>query len=183
MKIEYNLSTLVEAVFKYLPIVSPSVSTEGRLNLLPLVLIGAVFEQKDPFATDKKEYPLLRLLFNLIESPSAEQRAMILFACIQFTKYVGPMCVNNYLLPQCWEQINHKSEERRMLVAEACAVLAPHIYTEMRSSLMFSILKEVIEQEKSEQVRVSAAKSLAILINYIKDEQKFNQVSGQSNEH
>lgn len=87
------------------------------------------------------------------------------------------MCVNNYLLPQCWEQINHKSEERRMLVAEACSILAPHIHTEMRSSLMFSILKEIIEQEKSEQVRVSAAKSLSILINYIKDEQKFNQVN------
>ena len=103
-------------------------------------------------------------------------RSTILATCIQFTKHVGPMCVNNYLLPQCWEQINHKSEERRMLVAEACSILAPHIHTEMRSSLMFSILKEIIEQEKSEQVRVSAAKSLSILINYIKDEQKFNQV-------
>lgn len=102
---------------------------------------------------------------------------MILSACIQFIKYVGPMSANNYLLPQCWEQINEKSEERRMLVAEACSVLAPHIYTEMRSSLMFSILKEIIEQESCEQVRVSAAKSLAILINYIKDEQKFIQVS------
>ncbi len=101
---------------------------------------------------------------------------MILATCVQFTKYVGPMCVNNYLLPQCWEQINDKFEERRMLVAEACATLAPHIYTEMRSSLMFSILKEIIEQEKSEQVRVCAAKSLSILINYIKDENKFNQV-------
>ncbi len=115
-------------------------------------------------------------MFNLIEKPNEQQRAMILAACIEFTKHVGPMCVNNYLLPQCWEQINHKNEERRMLVAEACALLAPHIYTEMRSSLMFSIVKEIIEQEKSEQVRISAAKSLSILINYIKDEQKFNQV-------
>ena len=98
-------------------------------------------------------------------------------ACIQFTKYVGPMCVNNHLLPQCWEQINDRNEERRMLVAEACALLAPHIYTEMRSSLMFSILKEIIEQEKCESVRICAAKSLSILINYIKDVQKFSQVN------
>ena len=64
-----------------------------------------------------------------------------------------------------------------MLVAEACALLAPHIYTEMRSSLMFSILKEIIEQEKCESVRICAVKSLSILINYIKDVQKFSQVN------
>jgi hypothetical protein len=86
------------------------------------------------------------------------------------------MYVNNYLLPLCWEQLNDKNEEKRMLVAEACAVLAPHIYSEMRSSLMFSILNQIIDQEKSELVRISAAKSLSILINYIKDERKFNQV-------
>ena len=101
---------------------------------------------------------------------------MILSSCIQFTKFVGPMCVNNYLLPLCWEQINEKNEERRMLVAEACALLAPHIYMDMRSSLMFSIIKQIIEQEKNESVRACAAKSLATLINYIKDEQKFIQV-------
>jgi hypothetical protein len=63
-----------------------------------------------------------------------------------------------------------------MLVAEACAVLAPHIYTEMRSSLMFSILNQIIEQEKSDLVKLSAVKSLSILINYIKDDRKFYQV-------
>ena len=63
-----------------------------------------------------------------------------------------------------------------MLFAEACAVLAPHIYTEMRSSLMFSILNQIIEQEKSDLVKLSAVKSLSILINYIKDDRKFYQV-------
>lgn len=100
---------------------------------------------------------------------------MILNSCIQFIKFAGPMYVNNYLLPQCWEQLNDKSEERRMLVAEACASLAPHIYMEMRSSLMFSIIKQIIEQEKSDLVRLSAVKSLSILINYLKDERKFIQ--------
>jgi len=140
------------------------------------VLTSAVLEQEEGGQLPKKkDYHLLKLLFNLIEKPNEEQRAMILSACIQFTKFVGPMCVNNYLLPQCWEQINDKNEERRMLVAEACAILAPHIYTEMRSSLMFSILKEIIEQENCEAVKVCAAKSFAILINYINDPNKFNQ--------
>ena len=73
------------------------------------------------------------------------------------------MCVNNNLLPQCWEQINDNSEERRMLVAEACAILAPHIYTEMRSSLMFSILKEIIEQENARQLESAPLKVFQFL--------------------
>lgn len=115
-------------------------------------------------------------MFNLIETPDREQRLMILNACIEFSRYVGPTVVNNHLLPQCWEQLDNKYDERRMLVAEACALLAPHIYNDMRSSLMFSILKQLIEQDKSDMVRVCAANSLSILINYIKDEHKFNQV-------
>jgi len=35
--------------------------------------------------------------------------------------------VENEVLPQCWEQINHKYIERRLLVAEACGVLAPFV--------------------------------------------------------
>ncbi len=86
------------------------------------------------------------------------------------------MSVNNYLLPQCWQNLNDKSDERRMLIAEACAHLAPHIYNDIRSSLIFSILKEIIEEEKSHAVRACATRSLAMLINYLNDEQKFNQV-------
>lgn len=64
-----------------------------------------------------------------------------------------------------------------MLVAEACAFFAPHIYNDMRSSLIFSILKQIIEEETSDPVRVCAVRSLAILVNYINDEKKFAQVS------
>lgn len=99
--------------------------------------------------------------------------------CVQLTKHVGPMYANNYLLPLCWEQLNNekKTDEKRMLVAEACALLAPHIYNDIRSSLIFSLLKQMIEEETSDAVRACAVKSLAILINYINDEKKFPQVN------
>jgi hypothetical protein len=111
-----------------------------------------------------------------MEKPSVQERNVILNVCIQFIKHVEPMYVNNYLLPLCWEQLNDKSDEKRMLVAEACALLAPYIYNDIRSSLMFSILKQIIEEETSVLVRVCAVKSLAILLNYISDEKKFAQV-------
>lgn len=87
------------------------------------------------------------------------------------------MYANNYLLPLCSEQLNGKTtDEKRMLVAEACAAFAPHIYNDMRSSLIFSIVKQIIEEETCDAVRVCAVRSLSILINYINDEKKFSLV-------
>jgi hypothetical protein len=40
---------------------------------------------------------------------------------------------------------------------------------------MFSLRKEIILQDKSEDVRLSAAKSLGVLINFTQDEDKFQQ--------
>ncbi len=146
--------------------------------MLPLVLLAAVIEQEQSLINDsiKKDSNLLKLLFNLVEKPNSQQRLMLLNGCIQYIKLVGPTTVNNFLLSECWEQINDKNEERRILVAESCFILAPYINADMRSSLMFSILKQIIELEKSDLVREHAVKSLSILINYIKDEQKFIQV-------
>ena len=166
---------IVDLLLKYLPVLTENLHVEKRICLIPLLLATSLVEK------DQKEQPtfaLLKILFNLIEKPTLNQRAIILEACIHFSKLAGPTCVSNHLLPQCWEQLNDKHDEKRMLVAEACNKLAPFIYNDMRSSLMFSILKQIIEQEKSDAVRVCAAQSLSILINYIKDEQKFIQVCG-----
>ena len=47
--------------------------------------------------------------------------------CVEYAKMCGSMRVETELLPQMWEQISHKYYERRLLVAEACGVLAPYI--------------------------------------------------------
>lgn len=144
-------------------------------ELLPLVLTAALIQHSEQSSDDAPDF--LRLLFNLIERPSDQQRLMILTCCIQFSKWAGAASVNNELLPQCWEQLNDKSDERRMMIAQACSLLAPYICMQMRSSLMFSIAKQMIEHEKCGLVRAYAARSFSILINYIRDEHKFVQVS------
>ncbi|RNA19956.1 lisH domain and HEAT repeat-containing KIAA1468-like protein, partial [Brachionus plicatilis] len=167
---------LLSLLFDSLPKIVQMVSNENRLSLLPLILASSIVKQEQISRLNiKKDQNLIELLFNLIERPDIQQRAMILNTCIQYTKYTGPIYVNNFLLPQFWEQLSEKMEEKRIMVAEACAILAPYIYNDIRSSLMFSILKQLIEHEGVESVRVSAIKSLGILINYISDEQKFQQ--------
>ena len=45
--------------------------------------------------------------------------------CVAFVKLGG--LVEAELFPQIWEQIDHKYYERRLLVAESCGILVPHV--------------------------------------------------------
>ena len=56
------------------------------------------------------------------------------------------------ILPQLWQQIEHKHSERRILVAETCASLIPYIPTDIRDSLVFSMLQQLVLQDRENQV-------------------------------
>ena len=101
---------------------------------------------------------------------------MILTGCVAFAQYVGAQRVETELLPQCWEQIAHKYAERRLLVAEACGALAPYLPLEMRSSLVLSMLQQMLEDERHEQVREAIVRSLGILYGFVNDREKYIQV-------
>eukprot|EP00063_Salmo_salar_P062240 XP_014037075.1 PREDICTED: lisH domain and HEAT repeat-containing protein KIAA1468 homolog [Salmo salar] len=100
---------------------------------------------------------------------------MILTGCVAFARHVGPTRVEAELLPQCWEQINHKYSERRLLVAEACGALAPYLPKEIRSSLVLSMLQQMLAEDKADMVREAVVKSLAIIMGYIDDPDKYSQ--------
>jgi hypothetical protein len=70
---------------------------------------------------------LLKLMFDLVKKPDSEQRSIILAGCVAFAKHAGAQRTSNELLPQFWEQINNKNDEKRCLVAESCAILAPFV--------------------------------------------------------
>lgn len=70
---------------------------------------------------------LTRQLFTLIKKPEAAQRRVLIDACIALAALVGTKRTGDEMLPLCWEQIGDKHFERRVLVAETCAALAPYI--------------------------------------------------------
>ena len=90
-------------------------------------------------------------------------------------------------------QLNHKHYERRLLVAESCGVLAPYIpvssessprnefyyltpfQPELRGSLVLSMLKQMLCDDKAESVRQAVVKSLGVIVAFIDDEDKFKQ--------
>ncbi|XP_028290708.1 RAB11-binding protein RELCH homolog isoform X4 [Gouania willdenowi] len=153
-----------------LPHIVPNVLLAKREELIPLILCTACLHPQP-----KERDQLLHILFNLIKRPDDEQRQMILTGCVAFARHVGPTRVEAELLPQCWEQINHKYPERRLLVAESCGALAPYLPKEIRSSLVLSMLQQMLTEDKADMVREAVVKSLAIIMGYIDDPDKYSQ--------
>ncbi|XP_066577873.1 RAB11-binding protein RELCH homolog isoform X3 [Amia ocellicauda] len=152
-----------------LPHIVPNVLLAKREELIPLILCTACLHPEP-----KERDQLLHILFNLIKRPDDEQRQMILTGCVAFARHVGPTRVEAELLPQCWEQINHKYPERRLLVAESCGALAPYLPKEIRSSLVLSMLQQMLAEDKADMVREAVVKSLGIIMGYIDDPDKYS---------
>ncbi|XP_033755767.1 LOW QUALITY PROTEIN: RAB11-binding protein RELCH-like [Pecten maximus] len=106
---------------------------------------------------------------------SEMSRQMILTGCVAFAQHVGQARLMEELLPQCWEQISHKYAERRILVAEACGALASYLPNEILSSLVLSMLQQMLSDDKDEEVREAVVRSLGLLFGFICDTDKFSQ--------
>ncbi|XP_077503426.1 RAB11-binding protein RELCH homolog isoform X2 [Amblyomma americanum] len=153
-----------------LPHIVPNVLLAKREELVPLLLATINLH---PDATERDA--LLNLLFNLTKRPDDAQRRIILAGLVSVAQCLGHERVEAELLPQCWEQINHKYLERRLLVAESCGYLASQVASEIRSSLLLSMLQQMLKEEKEDMVRECAARSLAVLLVYVDDQDKFSQ--------
>ncbi|RWR72218.1 lisH domain-containing protein [Cinnamomum micranthum f. kanehirae] len=120
-------------------------------ELIPLIMC-AIERHPDSNTRDS----LTHTLFNLIKRPDEKAETAMLFtsiylwkksdaklypfsfqACVSLAKNIGEMRTESELLPQCWEQINHQIEERRLLVAQSCGELAEFVRPEIRDSLIF----------------------------------------------
>jgi len=141
-----------------------------KLDLVPLIVYTSILHSN---SQDRDR--LLKLLFNLYKKPSFYQRRVLLHACLAFAKQSGPIRVHAELLPQCWENLSNKIDERRCFVAETCGILSPHLSNDIRVSLIFSILQQMLIEDKCEQVRASCSQSLALVINQIDDQSRLSQ--------
>ncbi|XP_017405551.1 uncharacterized protein LOC108319049 [Vigna angularis] len=153
-----------------LPKIVPYVLINHREELLPLMMC-AIEHHPDSRTRDS----LTHTLFNLIKRPDEQQRRIIMDACVSLAKNVGEMRTETELLPQCWEQINHTYEERRLLVAQSCGELAEFVRPEIRDSLILSIVQQLIE-DGAIIVREAAAHNLAMLLPLFQGMDKYFQV-------
>ncbi|XP_061338315.1 uncharacterized protein LOC133285154 isoform X2 [Gastrolobium bilobum] len=153
-----------------LPKIVPYVLINHREELLPLIMC-AIERHPDSSTRDS----LTHTLFNLIKRPDEQQRRIIMDACVSLAKNVGEMRTETELLPQCWEQISHMYEERRLLVAQSCGELAEFVRPEIRDSLILSIVQQLIE-DSATVVREAAACNLAMLLPLFPNMDKYFKV-------
>ena len=117
-----------------------------------LRLLMAVEHHSSPDVRDN----LLTILFNLTKKPDEEMRLVIVKGFLEIVSRQNARnnttIVEAEILPQLWQQIEHKHSERRILVAETCASLIPYIPTDIRDSLVFSMLQQLVLQDRENQV-------------------------------
>lgn len=168
-KSDIGLGT-VQILADALPKIVPYVLINHREELLPLIMC-AIERHPDSSTRDS----LTHTLFNLIKRPDEQQRRIIMDACVSLAKNVGEMRTETELLPQCWEQISHMYEERRLLVAQSCGELAEFVQPEIRDSLILSIVQQLIE-DSANVVREGAARNLAMLLPLFPNVDKYFKV-------
>lgn len=162
---------LVDCVARSIPHIVPIMLLSKRDRLLPMLLATTSLNSRPPVRNH-----LLNQLFNLIKKPDQLQRQMILRGCVSYAKHVGASRTEEELLPQFWEQIGHKYSERRQLIAEACGSISPFLSPEIRSSLVLSILLQILQEEKVKEVKQSVLRSLAIVLTFLSQADKYRQV-------
>ncbi|CAF2150068.1 unnamed protein product [Rotaria magnacalcarata] len=161
---------LLDLIVRTMTKINSNLNGSKKLDLVPLITYTSILHPKN----DERDR-LLKTLFNLYKNPSYNQRQVVLHAFLCFAKQSGPLRVHAELLPQCWENISNKIDERRCLVAEACGILTPHLPKDIRVSLIFSMLQQMLVEDKCDQVRSVCSKSLAMVINEIDDETRLSQ--------
>ncbi|KHN27478.1 LisH domain and HEAT repeat-containing protein KIAA1468-like protein [Glycine soja] len=168
--ISEKMARTIQILADALPKIVPYVLINHREELLPLMMC-AIEHHPDSSTRDS----LTHTLFNLIKRPDEQQRRIIMDACVSLAKNVGEMRTETELLPQCWEQINHMYEERRLLVAQSCGELAEFVRPEIRDSLILSIVQQLIE-DSATIVREAAAHNLAMLLPLFQNMDKYFKV-------
>lgn len=90
--------------------------------LLPLLLWAASHHSES-----KTRDQLLKEMFALVKKPNREDREALLCSLVTYARLNGEERVASELLPHCWEHITDRQLEKRLLVAESCGSLTPHL--------------------------------------------------------
>ncbi|KAK9503025.1 hypothetical protein O3M35_011679 [Rhynocoris fuscipes] len=139
----------------------PLSNKEWLAKIVPLLvcLIGL-------HSDEKVRDSLIHCLLNMKKRPTQEDRNLILAGVVRLCHVCSEELVQGELLPQCWDLLGHKYPERRILVAQLCALVSPIISNDLRDSLLISIIKQLLE-DRDESVRAQAITSLAAITSFM----------------
>ena len=117
----------------------PNILLNKREELLPLLLLAI---QHHPDAQTRDQ--LLNILFNLMKKPDADQRKVILKGFKKIAKYLGHDKVEAELLPQLWEQIDHKVTRFKTIIKWVFKLKGPYELSKNNSNPFRSFSSSVV---------------------------------------
>jgi hypothetical protein len=152
---------LVKVYASSLPHIIPGIILRAREEIVP-VLLGTIQQVED----ERTRGSLTSLLFCLVKKPDVSQRNTILHACKVLAELIGRERTERELVPQCWDGMNDKAEERRLLAADFCGVLMPYVRDGRRVPLTLNVLRTLLE-DPSPAVRAAAAKNMGFVCLFV----------------
>ncbi|CAI7879351.1 unnamed protein product [Closterium sp. NIES-54] len=141
-----------------LPRIIPNVLINHREELLPLIMCAI---EKHPLEAARKAQ--VAWLFNLIKKPDEEQRSAVVAACVQLKERVGERRTETEILSQCWDEMGHKNEEKRLLVVQLCREMAPLMPRHVQDGVLLPMLLQ-LATDSAPAVREAVAVNLAPLL-------------------
>ncbi|CAI5465311.1 unnamed protein product [Closterium sp. Yama58-4] len=141
-----------------LPRIIPNVLINHREELLPLIMCAI---EKHPLEAARKAQ--VAWLFNLIKKPDEEQRSAVVAACVQLKERVGERRTEAEILSQCWDEMGHKNEEKRLLVVQLCREMAPLMPRRVQDAVLLPMLLQ-LATDSAPAVREAVAVNLAPLL-------------------
>ncbi|XP_024935495.1 lisH domain and HEAT repeat-containing protein KIAA1468 isoform X2 [Cephus cinctus] len=162
--------TVTDILAYSLPRIVPNVILNKREEVIPLILTAIRLHMN---AAEREK--LLQLLFNLKKRPQEEERRIILAGLVAIAKLRDAQTEGEEIINQCWEQSQHKHPERRLLAAECCSSIAPYASSNVRNSLILSMLQQMLLEDKDPAVRAAVVRSLGLLVAFMDDPDKYFQ--------
>ncbi|KAK7603248.1 hypothetical protein V9T40_003247 [Parthenolecanium corni] len=165
-----SLYRVIHIVAGSLPRIIPNISPNHREDAILLLTYGIRYH---PSAEVREK--LIQLLFNLKKKPKDDERKAILSSIVWLACNSSVSLMEEELLPLCWEEVNHKYVERRLLISELCCTLIPFLPVSLRNSLLLSILQQILLEDKEDRTKISAINSIAFLVTFIDEDDKYPQ--------
>ena len=163
---------IVQILAERLPTLVSSLVLSVRIEIIPL-LLHPINKHQETVVRDE----LLGVLVNLLKKPELFSRVKILSALVWIASREdwSVSRTEEEILPHLWQQVDNKNVERRLLVSEGVGALSRFVSIEMRTSLLYSLLNQLLTDIELDVV-LSSIKSMAILLTSIEVEDKIEKL-------
>uniref|UniRef100_A0A5S6QDX9 LisH domain-containing protein n=1 Tax=Trichuris muris TaxID=70415 RepID=A0A5S6QDX9_TRIMR len=161
-------SEVIQVIGELLFSLIPKISIRKRECILPLIAVVVIAHP-----VSKRREELCAMMFDLFKHPDTDQRQALIDVCTYVASKVDSTRVETEILVHCVQRIDSRSLEQRTMAAEVVSALTPFMSKPILSSLIVSVLRQMILSNNSEKVLVAMVQACSRLCCFITANEKF----------